>query len=440
MSGSIFNRTLGSSLRLGGVDDRRRARILVDASIAVWLFNLVVAVAFYGPLEQPHLGLFLVLSLLVGSSVLPALKITGSVALAGNIMLCQMWAVLHTLTLYSGRLESVPPAWIIFLPILANHLCDRHSSLVWTALAVIEVCVVGVLSYRHQDISGGGLFLYLLTHLSLLTMMVVTSYFDARFKDRTLERLSSTNQQLSVARDLALEAARAKSSFVANMSHELRTPLNAVIGYADLLSEDVGECDPKQLTRDLDRISSSGRHLLRLINELLEFSRLESGQVTLAVERFRVDLLIKELVATMEQEAAKNSNRLEFLHTLGPEGLEVTSDPTKLRQCLYNLLSNSCKFTQNGQIYVLLRLEPEERFAVEVQDSGIGMTSEQLERVFEPFVQAEESISRRFGGTGLGLSLSRRLAESLHGELAGFSKPGEGSSFILILPLGRVIN
>lgn len=435
MSKRLLSRKLGSSLRTGGVDGRRRARILVDASVAVWLFNLVVAVAFYGPLDHPHLGLFLILSLLVGSSVLPALKITGSVTLAGNILLCQMWAVLHTLTLFSGRLESVPPAWIIFLPILANHLCDRYSSMVWTALAVIEVCAVGVVSYLYYGIGKDGLFLYLLTHLSLLIMMVATAYFDARFKDRTLNRLSSTNQQLSVARDLALEAARAKSSFVANMSHELRTPLNAVIGYADLLSEDAEECDPKQLKRDLDRISSSGRHLLRLINELLEFSRLESGQAALSLERFRVDLLIKELVATMEQAAAKNSNRLEFQHSLGPEGLEVTSDPTKLRQCLYNLLSNACKFTQNGRVSVLLRTEPDARFAVEVQDSGIGMTADQLGRVFEPFVQAEESISRRFGGTGLGLSLSRRLAESLQGELAGFSKPGEGSSFILVLPL-----
>lgn len=416
------------------MDNLRRGKSLVDATVAVWVFNLVVAVAFYWPLNQRHLGGFLMLALVVGSTVLPALRATGSVTLAGNILLCQMWAVLHTLTLYSGRIEGVPPAWIIFLPILANHLCDRHSSLVWTGLAVLEICVFGSMNYARDEVGGGGLFLYLLTHLSLLIMMVTTSYFDARFKDRTLARLSTANQQLSVARDLALEADRAKSAFVANMSHELRTPLNAVIGYADLLSEDADECDPKQLKRDLDRISSSGRHLLRLINELLEFSRLESGQSALSLESFRVDLLIKELVATMENEASKNSNRLEFLNELVPEGLEVTSDPTKLRQCLYNLLSNSCKFTQGGRVVVTLKVEPDDRFSVEVRDNGIGMTPEQLQRVFEPFVQAEESISRRFGGTGLGLSLSRRLAESLQGELAGFSELGKGSSFILILP------
>lgn len=431
----LLDRTMGPSLREGDVDHRRRGRMLVDAGLAVWLFNLVVTSSLFGPLHRAEYGLATLVALAVGSSLFPVLRFTGSVSVAGNLLLCQMWALLHILTLYWGKLEGVPPAWIIFLPILANHLCNRLSSIVWTVLAVVEILVMAVAGYHTGDLHAGTLTLYLLTHLGLLTLMVATAYADARFKDRTLLRLSTANQQLSVARDRALEAGRAKSAFVANMSHELRTPLNAVIGYADLLSEDVADLDPKQLEKDLKKISSSGQHLLRLINELLEFSKLESGQVAVAPEAFRLDQLIKELVATMENEARKNKNHLEFLHTLGPEGLEVVTDPTKLRQCLYNLLSNACKFTQEGHIFVKVKLEPDECFSVEVQDSGIGMTADQLERVFEPFVQAEESISRRFGGTGLGLSLSRRLAESLHGELAAFSEPGEGSTFVLLLPL-----
>lgn len=280
---------------------------------------------------------------------------------------------------------------------------------------------------------------YLSIHLGLLTLMVSTAFLNDRFKAKTLGRLSRANRELSKARDLALEASRAKTDFVTNMSHELRTPLNVVIGYSELLAEDVGSVGPEQLRSDLQRITDSGQHLLRLINELLEFSRLEAGKLSLSREPFRLDLLIKELVQTMEKEAEKNGNSLLFKDETGQaEGLTVLTDPTKYRQCLYNLLSNACKFTQDGEIEVSLRKDSQKTqipvIVVEVSDSGIGMTPDQLQRVFEPFVQAEASIARRYGGTGLGLSMSRRLAEGLGGELLGFSEEGKGSRFVLTVP------
>jgi signal transduction histidine kinase len=217
--------------------------------------------------------------------------------------------------------------------------------------------------------------------------------------------------------------------------------LNAVIGYADMLSEDVEAISPQELRTDLARIKSSGKHLLRLINELLEFSRMEAGRVRLDLESFPVDLLARELVMTMENEAMKNKNTLEFEFEPSPDESEFfRSDPTKLRQCLYNLISNSCKFTHEGRIRVRMkRLRAEspqgkDLAVFEVIDNGIGMTSDQLERVFEPFVQAEESIARRYGGTGLGLSLSRRLAEALGGTLEAYSVESEGSRFVLTIP------
>ena len=289
------------------------------------------------------------------------------------------------------------------------------------------------------DLEVGSLILYLLLHLGLLGLLMSTALLDSQFKDKTLSRLSRANKDLSVARDLALEASRAKSDFVANMSHELRTPLNAVIGYSEMLAEDIGSVEAAQMKQDLDRIKSSGQHLLRLINELLEFSKFEAGQVTLALESFRLDHLIQELVQTMEREAERNSNRLSFVNLASQGGeLVLTTDPTKLRQCLYNLLSNACKFTQEGQVTVTLRdgggKAVSDRVVIEVEDSGIGMTPDQMARVFEPFVQAEASIARRYGGTGLGLSLSRKLAQALGGRLEGFSEEGRGSRFVLTLP------
>lgn len=430
----FLNRFIDRSLKQPGVDYRRRSRILLDVSLAILIFNAVVTLTLFGPLKEPGLGGATLVILLVGLLVLPALRYSGSVSIAGNILLSQTWALLHVLTLYTGKIQGVPPAWIIFLPILAIHICNRGSSLVWTVLAVGEIFTVAWLAFRSEQLNTGSLLFYLTTHLGLLTLMVTTAYLNERFKERTLARLSKVNADLSVARDRALEASRAKSTFVANMSHELRTPLNAVIGYSDILAEDAGAVEPEQMKKDLLRIKSSGQHLLRLINELLEFSKLESGQQSLSLERFRPHLLVEELILNMEQQAAANNNTLTFENNLESSSQEVETDPTKYRQCLYNLLSNACKFTEKGEIVVRLS-QTDEILVVEVSDTGIGMTTEQLDRVFEPFVQAEESIARRFGGTGLGLSLSRRLAEILGGSLEGHSKEGEGSRFVLTVPL-----
>ena len=280
----LLNRFLDRSLREQTVDYRRRSRILVDAGIAILFFNFAVTLTLLGPLREYQLGRATLVVLLVGLTVLPALRLTGSVSIAGNILLSQTWALLHIVTLSSGTLKGVPPAWIIFLPILAIHICNRGSSIVWTVLAAVEILTVAWLGFRAEQLHGGSLLLFLTTHLGLLALMVSTAYLNARFKDQTLERLSSINRELSVARDTALEASRAKTAFVANMSHELRTPLNAVIGYSDLLAEDAEAVEPEQLKADMQRIKSSGQHLLRLINELLEFSKLEAGRVNLSVE------------------------------------------------------------------------------------------------------------------------------------------------------------
>ena len=283
----LFNRFLDQSVRRRGVDYRRRARILLDTSLAILVFNGIAALSLFGPLEEPQLAWATLVIFLVGLAVLPCLRLTGSVSISGNILLAQTWALLHVLTLYTGKLQGVPPAWIVFLPILAIYICDKSSSIVWTVLATIEILTVAWLAHRYGQLAGGSLMFYLSIHLGLLTLMVSTAFLNDRFKAKTLGRLSRANRELSKARDLALEASRAKTDFVTNMSHELRTPLNVVIGYSELLAEDVGSVGPEQLRSDLQRITDSGQHLLRLINELLEFSRLEAGKLSLSREPFR---------------------------------------------------------------------------------------------------------------------------------------------------------
>ncbi len=444
----VFDQFLPASLKRDGVDYRRRARLLFGITLAVLAFNLAITFLFLVLMGQRTLGLAALVASVGAILVFVVLRFSGSVSFAGNVLLVDMWGMLHVLGIFLHGSHEVPLAWVLMLPALAIIICNTPSGIAWTVFGVLEV---SFFIWWYAEGNGpqvwvgqeGRLTVFALTHLCLLALLVSTTFLYEEFKDKTLDRLSSTNVKLATARDRALEANRAKSVFVANMSHELRTPLNAVIGYADMLAEDVEAISPAELRADLARIKSSGKHLLRLINELLDFSRLEAGRIGLDRELFSIELLARELVQTMEQEAEKNENRLNFQLSSRPEeepNKAFLSDPTKLRQCLYNLISNACKFTAKGEITVRLKVlrassEQGADLAVfEVVDDGIGMTPEQLERVFEPFVQAEESIARRFGGTGLGLSLSRRLAEVLGGSLEAYSEEGKGSRFVLSVP------
>lgn len=439
-----LDRTLPPELRGSGPDHARRARLLVGIAAAIFGFNAVVTLVLFAFSAEPELIRVSAAACIGCALVIPALRASGSVSFAGNLLLVDMWAMLHILSIYLTGTHDTPLAWIMFLPMLAITICDTASGIVWTVIVAIEIGFFTWLASKgggHLVWPGqpGKLAIFALTHIALLALLVITAFLYENFKDVTLARLSASNRKLGLAHDRALEANRAKSAFVANMSHELRTPLNAVIGYSDMLAEDVEAISPAELRADLARIKSSGKHLLRLINELLDFSRLESGRVPLDLDLFAVEALTRELVQTMENEAGKNKNSLTFLGE-GRDTELFRTDPTRLRQCLYNLISNACKFTRDGKVEVRLRrlrgdnAQGAELAVFEVSDNGIGMTPEQLERVFEPFVQAEESTARRYGGTGLGLSLSRRLAEALGGTLEASSEVGVGSRFVLIVP------
>lgn len=242
-------------------------------------------------------------------------------------------------------------------------------------------------------------------------------------------------QSLTTACGVAQAASAAKSQFLANMSHELRTPLNAIIGYAELLQEDHCHAQAPPIHDDVSRIHAAGRHLLSLINDVLDMSKIEAGRVDLVIEPFELVELVREASDTVMPLALRNRVNLNIV---GEEKLLVRGDHLRVRQCLLNLLSNACKFTENGAVSVAVlreRVGEKEMFAVQITDTGIGMDENQIARLFQPFVQADSSTTRRFGGTGLGLALTRQLAQLMGGDVEVTSALGAGSIFTLRAPI-----
>ena len=249
--------------------------------------------------------------------------------------------------------------------------------------------------------------------------------------------LREVNEQLAKSETKALAATEAKSQFLANMSHELRTPLNAIIGYSEMVQEELEEVGQNQFIADLQKIHAAAKHQLSLINDILDLSKIEAGKVTVFVESFDVSKTVQEVATTVRPLVLKNGNKLEVdvPANLGT----MRADHTKVRQILFNLLSNATKFTERG----VIRLEASKTtcgnagapaFKFAISDTGIGMSPEQLGRLFQAFTQAEASTTRKYGGTGLGLTISKKFCEVMGGDVTVTSALGKGSVFTVVLP------
>jgi len=342
-----------------------------------------------------------------------------------------------------GGTSSPFLVWLVLTPLLAF----MYLGSTWTArIFVFGQIIVGIGTlygfYLYSDFPVhipvenmvvAGVLSALGSNIYVLMMAAYySSVVDSQSElIKEIERHQDTLKALTSAKDDAERANGAKSEFLAKMSHELRTPLNAVLGYSEILLEDAELDGRGEQIADLQKISAAGKHLLAMVNDILDISKIEAGKMALHVETVDLDKLVDEVEATARPLAAKNTN--SFVVERGTALGTMRTDATKLRQAVFNLLSNAAKFTQNGQITLSVHRKGN-WVELAIADTGIGISREQQQALFSNFTQASSKIAAVYGGTGLGLSLSQNLCRLMGGQIEIESELGKGSRFIIRLP------
>jgi signal transduction histidine kinase/ActR/RegA family two-component response regulator len=355
-----------------------------------------------------------------------------------NLSFCILWGTYN----YGGT-SSPFLVWFVLTPLLAF----MYLGSTWTA----RIFVFGQITLGIAGLYGIYLYGNFPVHIPVENMVVagvlsalgsniyvfmMAAYYSSVVDSQSelikeIDRHQSTLKALTRAKDDAERANRAKSEFLAKMSHELRTPLNAVLGYSELMLEDAELDGRSEQIADLQKISAAGKHLLAMVNDILDISKIEAGKMVLHVENVDLDQLIDEVESTARPLVAKNSN--SFAVERGSNLGAMRADITKLRQAIFNLLSNAAKFTQNGQITLSVRRDGD-WMEIAVTDTGIGISPEQQKVLFSNFSQASSKIAAVYGGTGLGLSLSQNLCRLMGGRIEIESELGKGSRFTIRLP------
>ena len=350
--------------------------------------------------------------------------------------------------LVAGGVFSAFWALLTVSPVLAAVIAGRVSGAVWAGVSASFAALIWALQRTGRmppqiQPPEDPAQLAAVAMVAIIAVLTILVAFSETTKREAIGQIAAASQRLEQlvqdelhSRELAAQAVAAnaaKSAFLATMSHELRTPLNIILGYSELALEHLEERGDEETREDLRRVHGAGQHLLGLISDILDISRIEAERLTLARQSFDLGALVQELVLTFQPLAVRGGTSLhaELEPGLVPSGL----DPTRVRQVLINLLSNALKFTRGGRVRVTARRVDDGRtLEVVVRDSGIGIPPDKLEQIFQPFTQVDPSTTRRYEGTGLGLAISRKLCELMGGALTASSTLGRGSRFTVRLP------
>jgi len=416
--------------------ERRRARMVVfntSVFLAYGVFQAVMELSVE-TWDRALLALaVLIVGTVVGLASILWLRSRGAGPASAMSALVGLFVVIAIMTYMRGGIAAPGLSWFVVLPVVARALCGTRTSVVVAAASMIVVLSFALFEAYGIPVPPPPVesALAIKRVVAICAGSVLCAglvYMNGVFEEEA-------HLGLLAMRDAATHASRAKSLFVANVSHEIRTPMTAILGYTDVLAEP--GLDERERREAIDTLRRNGQQLLALVNDMLDLSRIEAG--ALPVRRADVEPIpvVQQVVALLRERARAKGLALDL--SLAPDlPRTLWTDPVRLQQVLVNLVGNAIKFTEQGGVRVVVSVEPARphaRLRFDVIDSGIGIAPADQRRIFEPFSQVDDSESRRYGGTGLGLTISSRLAQDLGGELRLRSEPGRGSTFSLLLPL-----
>ncbi len=427
-------------VRGGNLDVLRRARLVVSFA---WI--LIVLAIFYSVfliwMNNPICIAGFMMAISVALLALYIIRQTGSVVMAGNLLIVAFFGVLTFLACRFGGYGSLALPWYAAVPVVALSTAGRRSAVFWLVVTSSSLAAFYVLDYTGypfpSDLTPHHYKLMtMLAWIGLIVYMFALALLYEVAKSQALLELESKNLALKELNEAIKAANRAKSEFLANMSHEIRTPMTAILGFSEILME--SELDHEQLDA-ATTIKQNGEYLIGIINDILDLSKIEAGKLEVEHVQCSPCQVISDVASLMRVRANAKNLSLQIDYD-GPIPQSIQSDPTRLRQILINLTGNAIKFTEVGRVRLVARLldaecdEPKMQF--EVVDSGIGVTEEQIAKLFKPFQQADTSTTRKFGGTGLGLAICKRLAGKLGGDISVKSTVGKGSTFTVTIGTG----